>query len=98
MIAAIDAHCQTVSIHDFNEIDFVVYPNPFVHTLIVKLPAGRYFSQLSDLSGHLLVTQQMDAEENTMELSNLKNGIYFLTIRDEEGRVVGRRKVVKIGM
>ena len=96
--AAIDAHCQTVSTHDFNEVDLVVYPNPFVHTLIVKLPVGRYFSQLSDLSGRLLVTQQMDAEENTMELSNLKNGIYFLTIRDEEGRVVGRRKVVKIRM
>lgn len=95
--AAIDAHCQTVSTLDFNEIDLVVYPNPFVHTLNVKLPTGHYFSQLSDLNGRLIITQQMDAEENTMELSNLKNGIYFLTIRDEQERVVGRRKVVKMG-
>ncbi|MEO8088288.1 MAG: T9SS type A sorting domain-containing protein, partial [Bacteroidota bacterium] len=73
-----------------NEIASAVYPNPMTNQAQVifsnPLHENRYFS-MEDITGRI-INQQQTTTGNVIliERKNLNSGIYFYTIRNEEGR------------
>ncbi len=87
---------ETPSITSVKEIQFSqldeikIYPNPT--TGIVNIIVSGNESQIKtvsvcDLSGKIL-ENELDFRENTLNLSNLNNGIYFLKIQTSLGKTI----------
>ena len=79
-----------VGIDELVEIAVTVYPNPVSDVLKVQSEANIELLELVSLSGAILMTS-VDSE---MNVSDLKNGAYFVRIVTEEGTVV--RSFVKM--
>lgn len=59
-----------------------MFPNPFTNKLTVINPfSGKALMNVSDILGRSLISRSMhSAEEYTMDLPQLKNGVYFISI------------------
>ncbi len=58
-----------------------VYPNPFQDKIKIQTEYKKYNLIITDLSGKALV-QLIDMKDNTLDLSQLNLGVYFLYIND----------------
>jgi hypothetical protein len=80
-------------------LDASVYPNPFTHTLNVEFDgelAGALTAELFTMNGQLIRTQRFSANQNiSLAVEELPAGLFVLRLRNETGRVVFLRKVVK---
>lgn len=78
-----------------NSADFQVFPNPADGSVAIKMPptstaaSGRIFNQL----GFPEKSFSMSNGQATLDLSGLKNGVYFLQIATSTGRT-GTKKLV----
>jgi uncharacterized protein YjdB len=73
-----------------NEI--VVYPNPaksFIQIQLNKL-VGKGDITIADLTGKVIHTQILSLGTNTIDITNLSNGMYFVTYTSNNERVVKR--------
>lgn len=64
-----------------------VYPNPAMNVLFVSLPESDRLAtiQIHDLSGAVVLeVENINAEENGIDISNLKSGTYIVTIQSGE--------------
>jgi len=70
-------------------ISFRVYPNPTsdkVNIVFEEIPKGKMKLQLMDLTGRLVENKEVDNSKNvSFDLFNLKNGVYILKVRSNEG-------------
>lgn len=85
----------TSSITNASRVPSSIYPNPSQGELTLKTDVGVQMqkAELYDLSGRLLLTQQLNGlPEEHLDLSSLKNGLYQLHIHTSEGLSV--QKVV----
>ena len=78
---------------DANELEVVVYPNPFVNGVVVTVEQGieeDIAMELFDIGGRLISTQRFDSD-NQLEipLFGLPQGAYFLKL------TTGRQQTVK---
>ena len=80
-----------VSTREQKAIDFNIYPNPTSDVLLIDVKAGRYQLTLTDVSGKQIWNKRYNPNE-TLDLTGLAKGIYFLTIFNEE--VKGSKKIV----
>ncbi len=77
-----------------------VYPNPFSSQLTISLNNGdgqsKAQAQVHDISGKLLQTISLDAATQSLDLSRLSGGIYFLIVKDaNSGAVLLNKKIIK---
>lgn len=90
---------------DYSDIEFVrfntnvsasVYPNPFVDRLTIS--TGAYTGSISvavlDASGRLISNEVTN--DRNKDLSDLKAGVYYLYVRNEEGVELLKEKVIKV--
>ena len=83
------------------QAEITVFPNPFDGGLFVETEGNLtqpFDMLLFDLDGRLLLKQRIHPP-GAAELEgarSLPSGIYLLSIRDEEGTLLGSAKVVKI--
>lgn len=76
--------CSTciVSVEELAGLDFVAFPNPFSHELILNLPVVQTASTLtiSDLSGRVMVVHQIQAGQTRQSIatSELSSGSYVI--------------------
>ncbi|MFD1062252.1 T9SS type A sorting domain-containing protein [Winogradskyella litorisediminis] len=84
---------QALSNNDFKQTSFVVYPNPAQNVLNIKGINTLKEVTLYDLTGKL-VLKNTDLSSNTIDLSNLKVGIYMVRIIDEFGNT-STQKIMK---
>ena len=73
--------------------DIAIYPNPtsgLVSIMVNLLAYEKYTVMVYDSFGKLLVNEE---NTNTLDLSELSNGIYFVTVSTESGNVV-KKKIV----
>lgn len=76
------------------EIDMSVYPNPALNYLKLTTKENTCFSIfLFDFTGRILQSSSFSGIENSIDISILPVGIYFLSIESEKGKVV--KKFVK---
>ena len=83
-----------LSAPDFQKPQFQLYPNPAKEILILSATntTGNLKVTVYNIEGKLLDTQNLEFETQTsIDVSNLKSGIYFLNIEDGNGRVEMRR-------
>src|SRR5690606_37313336 len=71
-----------------------VYPNPTNEKLHIQLnnQSGSTTAELMDLSGKVFLTQ-MVSDFDFIEMSNIPNGVYLLSLKSESGVQV--KKVIK---
>ncbi|MBO7587582.1 MAG: T9SS type A sorting domain-containing protein [Bacteroidales bacterium] len=105
-LAAIDAisfPClgkTSTDIVDYFVSDIVALPNPTTGSVTLQLPVDLAESnvqcQVFDLTGRLLMQQEISADKSVISLENLTAGMYLLKILDTYNKnVLGTIKVIK---
>ncbi|MBE7509367.1 MAG: T9SS type A sorting domain-containing protein [Bacteroidia bacterium] len=90
MLISIEATPTTgINNHDAAGKSIAVYPNPTEGPLYLS---DRANVQLSSVTGQIIAQSE---NMNTLDLSGDPAGIYFLTLRDKNGQVIQRSKVLK---
>ncbi|ARV08403.1 hypothetical protein BTO05_01620 [Winogradskyella sp. PC-19] len=74
---------QTLSNTDFNFSNYSIYPNPTNSILSIKGLKTSENVEVYNLSGQKLLTKTIDTNRNTINVSQLSAGIYFLKINNE---------------
>jgi len=81
------------------EDDFVVYPNPFndqIHINVSdKIPTQNFQVELYDLQGKLLITTKVNDNSFIINTNTLAVGAYICVIKNQQGEVLGKRKLIK---
>lgn len=90
-------HCTGTSVIDFcaqqnvNEMaseNVSVYPNPATDAITIKFKDASEMSvELYDFSGRKLVAEQVLTNEYSLKRNGLKNGSYFLILKDNNGLI-----------
>jgi hypothetical protein len=70
-----------------NDVDFLVYPNPFQNTLHVAAEFNINQLEVYDVTGKLVHTNAIDASDFMLNLEFLENGIYHIFFWNEEGNI-----------
>ncbi len=79
----------TVGIEDPGKADFIIYPNPTKGILkISNFDIDHAIIQIFDVQGRNL--NGFTIFDNSIDLSNLSQGIYFITIQTQNQRIVKR--------
>lgn len=77
---------------DPNDLEIVVFPNPFTDGIIVNLEQGlenAITTELFDISGRLVQASEFDANTQlTIPLIGLSQGAYFLRLRSGQQQTV----------
>ena len=71
---------------------FVAYPNPTKDNLTISIQKEASYSLIT-VNGQVLKKGEFQIGENTLNTSNLSNGIYFLQVKTSEG--ISSKKIVK---
>lgn len=85
---------QTLSNSVFETDESItIYPNPTNDNININSKFNIKTIELYDMQGRILETIVQDSASSTLDISNRKNGIYFLKINTENGSKV--EKIVK---
>ena len=77
----------TVSINENNEVAFVVYPNPAENYVVIetiKEAEVRIYS----INGQMVSSQNISEGVNTIDISSLNAGMYFMNVNDSMVKIV----------
>jgi cytochrome c peroxidase len=77
-------------------LEALIYPNPAVNNVYIRLPLGRYLLTIYDVAGRKLHTQQIQATQS-IDLSPFPNGLLQFRISDQAGGHVVLKIVTKTG-
>jgi hypothetical protein len=83
-------HQQTVGIDELELTNVSVYPNPATNVLYVNLSSINYSLEVINLIGEVVLKVENKSNTTSLELSNLKSGVYYLKISSE-----GKQKQMK---
>ncbi|MET0760521.1 MAG: PQQ-dependent sugar dehydrogenase [Flavobacterium sp.] len=77
----------SLGVNTFSKGSFNLYPNPatsevFIKTATIHFPV---LVTISDITGKFLLSQSLDSDENAINTTSLKNGIYLASIKDKTG-------------
>jgi hypothetical protein len=76
-------------------ISLSVYPNPTNNILNIETENNDCYSlEIHSLNGQLIYKEEMEGNSKQIDLSTISKGIYFITVRSNEG--VSTKKVVKL--
>ena len=73
------------SIADAENMNLTVYPNPCKDVLFIELNSNSTFVELFDITGKKIVSfKTVNSDKYSIDISDLKTGIYFLKIQNEQ--------------
>ncbi|WP_026450266.1 T9SS type A sorting domain-containing protein [Aequorivita capsosiphonis] len=86
------AECDALSISEFNETSFSIYPNPASKFLNIETNSELTIDKLSiiNIAGQKI---KVDNSSSTIDISNLSPGLYFLQIETDKGTMT--KKFIK---
>lgn len=90
---------QNTSLKDQAQNQLKVYPNPVQDKLNLTLPnnsSERFTADLQTMNGRTLKQQVVKDGKAALSLSDIANGTYLLLIRDQQGNILSRQRVVKV--
>lgn len=78
---------SSLAVNTFSRMGFSIAPNPASSEFFVKMTGGNYPAQVSviDVTGKVLLDQRIDSESNAISTSAFQNGIYMVSIKDNNG-------------
>jgi len=77
----------------FTNNDVVVYPNPASTVLNVEVKGsnnGKAIATLTDMTGKTILSSEMNSTSLTLNVTNVKPGVYFLSVATAKGSSVSR--------
>jgi hypothetical protein len=77
-----------------NDIKVSIFPNPSNDVVFVTANGNEYSVSIIDLSGKVVVNTSINESSNTVDVSELGNGIYILSLSSVKGETVAREKVI----
>lgn len=77
----------TVSIDENNEVAFVVYPNPAENYVMIESIKEAEVSIYS-INGQMVSSQTINEGTNTIDVSNLNAGMYFMQVNETMVKIV----------
>lgn len=83
-----------VSINEVAAADLNVYPNPAKDAFTIANPNGKVSFRLMDLNGRVVLSSADDAQEHTVNVSQLVAGVYVLTTVETKTGISSTHKVV----
>jgi len=77
-----------------------IYPNPSKNLINIKLTTAStadaiYTADIYDMSGLLVLHQSINSNALIQDISNYKQGVYFIQLKDTNGALVGQSKFMK---
>lgn len=82
-----------------NLVKFGVYPNPVKDNVILNIDEGKYQIKISDQNGRIVESKFASASGNfviKIPVNKLSSGIYYLSVQDEQGNLIGNEKLTVI--
>jgi len=84
-----------LSNEDFLASVFKIYPNPVTNSFYISSATNKNMAVLIyDITGKLILTKSYLESQDSINIENLKAGIYFVNISDEEGNT-SIKKIIK---
>ncbi len=74
----------TLEVQQIMDESFTIFPNPASESINIHIPDGKYILSdlvLSNIQGQQLMVKRINSQTETLDISGLKEGIYFMTIR-----------------
>lgn len=92
IIPVLDKESCTNQLGDILNPSFnnILNPNPVQNILHINLQGTRAILRISDISGKCLLQKQIIENESTIDISGLKNGIYFVNVLYDNQIFTGR--------
>lgn len=73
-----------------------IYPVPFKNQLTIQTQNDQISTfELYGIDGRLLFTETINATQKTIDIPNLKTGIYFVKVYNSIGKIIAQEKVIK---
>jgi hypothetical protein len=86
-----------IGLHSEKLADVSVYPNPTAGNLMVVMSENKPLTySITDLDGKLLLKGRFSDIQNTLDISGLPAGEYFLNISEKTAQNVNSYKIVKL--
>jgi hypothetical protein len=83
----------TASLSEDFDFEFSMYPNPANNQLNFKVDESNLSIQIIDLLGKTIVSKKTLVSNQSIDLNNLNNGVYFVSVL-KDGRVVKTEKLI----
>ena len=77
-----------------NDIKVSIFPNPSNDVVFVTANGNEYSVSIIDLSGKVVVNTSINESSNAVDVSELGNGVYILSLSSVQGETVAREKVI----
>ncbi|HSD06105.1 PQQ-dependent sugar dehydrogenase [Flavobacterium sp.] len=76
---------------------FVIYPNPAKSEIVIQNSNKNYPTEVSffDLNGKLLLQQQLDNKAVNNVKTNLAQGFYVITIKNDNGKIYSQKLIIE---
>lgn len=80
----LDLWCKSASVGDVSDLNFNIYPNPANDKINISGDLDQIQQvEITGISGNVISTSSLD--NNTVDVSGLTAGVYFVAIRTESG-------------
>lgn len=79
---------------DVSEIEANIYPNPVTDRITLELDGTFHFT-VYDAAGRAVMRGTLSQNDNTLSVSNLESGVYYIHLKDEQTGKMMAKKIVK---
>lgn len=88
-------NCAATGMVKYIKNDCKLYPNPANDLLTIETSrSGQHLIEITSLNGKLLYTDRIEGPVHQIDLSSLKNGQYFITVRSRDHVIM--KKIIKV--
>ena len=80
------------------DINMSVYPNPTTDFISLKVESSKAEGMqytITDFSGKVLQTSNLKSDIEQINFSNYANGVYFLSVKQENNQLIKSFKIIK---
>tara|TARA_R110002049_G_scaffold65035_1_gene170979 strand:+ start:117987 stop:120212 length:2226 start_codon:yes stop_codon:yes gene_type:complete len=88
----VNYEASTLSVKEKNNQNLSLYPNPTKDNIHLNTTQESLFV-LTNINGQVLINGTLDKGENTINLAEFQNGLYFLNIKSNLGTIT--KKIIK---
>ncbi|MBT8394601.1 MAG: T9SS type A sorting domain-containing protein [Bacteroidia bacterium] len=85
--------CRALSSEEICDLPYSMYPNPVNDELILDLNEEGYYTLINH-NGQILKSGKTNLKENTIIVSNLSTGLYFVKFNTDKGTIT--KKLIKL--
>jgi hypothetical protein len=84
-----------ITVQKYN-IDWLVYPNPATNSFTIELNDydKNYAIEIQNIVGQIIYTDIKQTPQSIIEAKNWSNGVYYISLKNEIGEFLGRKKIV----